>query len=165
MNRTLKSLLSAGTAALALAGTAARADQPWWAHPTAPVARPIPSAIPDEPCPDDLAGFRELAFERHEQRRVELARARFYRYWNGNPWARERFQAWYGGQLEEQRVQGVARREQWLYRCEQWRGRDEEWREGDDDWREHGEGWRKHGEGWRKHGGKWGKHGWRGEDR
>jgi len=38
---------------------------------------------------------------RHEYRDLERTRRDFYASWNGNPWARHRFEAWYGGRRAE----------------------------------------------------------------
>jgi hypothetical protein len=41
---------------------------------------------------------REL---RDEYRRLDLARDRFYATWHGEPWRRDRFEAWYGARRAE----------------------------------------------------------------
>ena len=117
MNRIFKSLIIAGTAAVALAGTAARADQPFYSHDTAPVAQAIPSA----PLPEVAfrrAGWRDREYEREAFRHLEHERAEFYAHWNGNPWARRRFERHYAEQVQELRERFSAPR----YRHEGWRG-------------------------------------------
>jgi hypothetical protein len=42
--------------------------------------------------------FREL---REAYRRLDLARDRFYATWQGQPWRRDRFEAWYGARRAE----------------------------------------------------------------
>ncbi|HZZ85345.1 MAG TPA: hypothetical protein VFE30_12460 [Anaeromyxobacteraceae bacterium] len=38
---------------------------------------------------------------RHEYRRLDLARERFYASWDGSPWSQRRFEAWYGTRRAE----------------------------------------------------------------
>jgi hypothetical protein len=53
--------------------------------------------------------------ERREIRELEYARDRFYARWNGSPWSRSRFDAWYTRRRAE-----IRQRFAWLER-ERWR--------------------------------------------
>jgi hypothetical protein len=91
MKRTVCSLLAAGVATLALAAPAN-------AHP----------ADPDRP-PDSGWRRTDSHFEAYGYRRdarwwaLVRARRAFYRHWDGNPWARARFERWYARRCDQLR--------------------------------------------------------------
>jgi hypothetical protein len=121
MNRTIRLAASIATAALALTALPAFAhdrdgdhDRDWDRHAPAaayPVPAPPAAYVPayaPAPAPAPVVvrpvrfengpRFREL---REEYRRLDQARDRFYATWHGNPWRRDRFEAWYGSRRAE----------------------------------------------------------------
>jgi hypothetical protein len=63
--------------------------------PAYPAPRPAPAYAPVRPVRWHRdAQVREL---RDEYRRLDDTRAQFYATWHGNPWRRDRFEAWYAG--------------------------------------------------------------------
>jgi hypothetical protein len=109
---TRTALVLATTLGLAGTATTARADHDdrWRDHErvTVVVPAPAPAYVP-APAPAYAAapylrvrwaggGYHAL---REEYRRLDLARDRFYATWDGNPWRRDRFEAWYAGRRAE----------------------------------------------------------------
>jgi hypothetical protein len=67
--------------------------------PAYPAPRPAPAYGPVRPAHWNPGWqVREL---REEYRRLDDARAQFYATWHGNPWRRDRFEAWYAGRRAE----------------------------------------------------------------
>lgn len=95
MTRTLRAVTAAVSLALALAALPARADHG--------PARPPPPAHPAPPAihPASWRGPWALGMMRREYRGLHEARERFYASWDGNPWRRHRFEAWYGARRAE----------------------------------------------------------------
>jgi hypothetical protein len=111
MNRAVRYVLTLSAAAAALAAAPARADHdrdcdrhaaPAVVYPEYPVA-PAPPAY--QPAPEYGPAWSPIAWRFHElreeYRRLDWARDRFYSTWNGNPWRRDRFEAWYGARRAE----------------------------------------------------------------
>ena len=89
MKRIVQGLLAAGTAALALHASPARADQ---YHRTMPIE--AGRYQPPQESQGRGGGDRPRGYDWREARRRELEREReaFYARWNGNRWARARFE-------------------------------------------------------------------------
>ena len=81
----------------------------------APAAYPAPYAYALAPAPVVAPPYRHAHWRarawqelRHEYRRLEWARDRFYATWDRNPWRRSRFETWYAGrraQLDQRRAE------------------------------------------------------------
>ncbi len=118
MTRRIRNLLAA--AAVLAAGTfalPAHAHDAWsdhgslppaGAYPGAPGVVPAPLVSAPRPAavsvPYRPARWREWPAGRElraEYRRLELARDRFYATWDGRPWSRHRFEAWYASRRAE----------------------------------------------------------------
>ncbi|HYY52203.1 MAG TPA: hypothetical protein VE755_04980 [Myxococcales bacterium] len=101
MNRIVCSLLAAGAAALAIASPA-RAE-PRYEQPYTPYGYEQPYT----PYPYEQWGpghrYAWRAEREREWRELYRARRHFYAYWNGNPWARARFERWYSRRCAELR--------------------------------------------------------------
>ncbi len=77
-------------------------EAPPVAYPAPAPAYAVPAPVPAPPAFVNApvrparwgAGWRFAAL-RHEYRELEQARERFYATWDGRPWARARFEAWY----------------------------------------------------------------------
>ncbi len=113
MDRTIRTALAiAAGFALALVALPARAcdrrpaPPPPSAYPV-PVAPPAAYPAPARYLPPAHAvmaphrpvyrhGVWQVRELRHEYRSLDLARDRFYATWDGRPWRRDRFEAWYG---------------------------------------------------------------------
>ena len=108
MKPIFKSLVIAGTAAVALAGTAARADQPVYFRQPEPVARQVYAPAPEVAF--RRAGWEERMHEHEAFRHLEHERAEFYAHWNGNPWSRRRFEHHYAERMAELRARFEAPR-------------------------------------------------------
>jgi len=128
MSRTTRTALTFATGlALALVALPARADHdrrwdrdcdhalpapPPAAYPAPPVASPAPPVYTyPAPAPAPAVatpfypahwrgGWRVLELRR-EYAHLDAARDRFYATWNGSPWRRDRFEAWYASRRAE----------------------------------------------------------------
>jgi hypothetical protein len=85
-----------------------------------PVYQAVPPAYAPAPAPAPVYApvYPRVAWRlqalREEYRRIDAARDHFYATWHGNPWRRDRFEAWYASR----RAELDARRAE----LERWRG-------------------------------------------
>jgi len=151
MNRIARNAFTvAAAAAVALAATPARADHDEYergrdcdrhgapavvyAPAPAPVYVPAPAPAPVvvyAPAPAFAPEWRRAEWGAHrrmdelraEYRELDAARDRFYATWHGNPWRRDRFEAWYASRRDEldrrwaelERWRDHERGERWAY--------------------------------------------------
>ena len=113
MDRRMRTAFTAAAAlALAVAALPARADDRGLRYddrdcerrgvPAPGAVAPAPYAYGPAPVAPVAAPYRHAQWRgaerrelRHEYRRLEVARERFYATWHGNPWSRQRFDNWY----------------------------------------------------------------------
>ncbi len=123
MDRAARIALAAAATAFALAALPARVracDRDDQGHPPpAPVLYPVvPATVPAPVYPPGEHAYwhhgSEMRELRRQYRRLEMARDRFYATFHGNPWRRDRFEAWYAArhlELDRRRAE-----------LERWRG-------------------------------------------
>jgi hypothetical protein len=103
MKRIVHAILAAGTAALALHATPARADE-YREHRAAPIDAgryPPPPPARVEPQRADYRDRRAWDWRVRQRRDLEREREAFYARWNGNRRARARFEREYARRCSE----------------------------------------------------------------